>query len=81
MKLIFALMLTASGYLLAVPGNKKQLKIGIVSDVHINFDYDADMISGKYCLVDKGQRDQKAPKALLGRVGCDGPESLADIMF
>lgn len=62
---------------------KRQLRIGIISDVHVNPDYDPDIGSENQCKRSqvKNLKDQTVPKALLGRLGCDPPVSLVNTMF
>ena len=57
--------------------NAKDVKIGMISDVHLKLAYDADVSEKGYCSPTKpGKEPKTGAKALIGRLGCTSPESL-----
>ena len=71
----------------------KDIKVGIISDLHLKLDYDA-TTSENGCSSSSQEKKENDPKflqkenklssdqnALLGRLGCDAPEALIKYML
>ena len=66
---------------LATLANAKQVKFGVLTDLHLNLDYQADLDAWKtYC--NTGIHEQKAKDlAPFGRPGCDSPQLLVESLM
>ena len=58
--------------------NSKQIKFGVLTDIHLNPDYQAD-IEPKRTYCNSGEGERKADNnAYFGRPGCDSPTILVE---
>ena len=70
-----------SAVALATLANSKQVKFGVLTDIHLSPNYQPDIDVGKtWC--DAGEGEKKADKmAYFGRPGCDSPKLLVESLM
>ena len=59
------------------------LKVGLISDIHLNLHYDASVDTGEHGKGDciRGQGNTTSVHAPMGRYGCDSPTNMIESMI